>query len=146
MRGTDLVVSIQKSIYDPKSKDDGLRVLVMRCWPRGVKKKRVDIWFKNLGTSKELIRVWKAGMITWAQFRSRYLAELKEEHKQALIRVLVARARKGKVTLLCGCRDPNRCHRMLLREQIQSHSKRYPVIRSPNAKSIREQRHKPAKE
>ena len=141
VRGTDLAVSIQKSIYDPKSKDDGLRVLVMRYWPRGVKKERVDIWFEDLGTSKELIRAWKAGMITWAQFRSRYLAELKEARKQALIRVLAARARKERVTLLCGCRDPNRCHRILLKEQIQSHSKRHAAVQSPDAKSIREQRH-----
>jgi uncharacterized protein YeaO (DUF488 family) len=112
-------ISIQKSIYDPKSKDDGFRVLVMQYWPRGVKKQKIDAWYKDLGTSKELIKTWKAGRITWAQFETRYLADLKEEHKQSLLHELAKRARKEKITLLCGCRDSNQCHRMILKQQIE---------------------------
>jgi len=112
-------ISIQKSIYDPKSKDDGLRVLVMQYWPRGVKKEKIDVWYRDLATSKELIKTWKAGKITWTQFRTRYLADLKEEHKRALLRELAKRAKLEKITLLCGCRDPDRCHRVILKEQIE---------------------------
>ena len=114
-----MAISVQKSIYDPKSKDDGLRVLVMQYWPRGVKKGKVDVWFRELGTSKELIKAWKAGKLTWPEFRKRYLADLKETHKQAVVHELAKRARKGRVTLLCGCRDPNRCHRIILKEEIE---------------------------
>jgi len=114
-----LVISIQKSIYDPKSKDDGLRALVMQYWPRGVKKEKVDVWFKELGTSRELIRAWKTEGLSWPQFRSRYLTELKDARKRALIDELAARGKKEKITLLCGCRDPNRCHRAILKEQIE---------------------------
>ena len=60
-----------KSIYDPKSIDDGFRVLVTRYWPRGVKKEAVDIWFKDLGPAPALIKLWKAGKITWSEFRSK---------------------------------------------------------------------------
>ena len=113
-----MAISAQKSIYDPKSKDDGFRVLVMRYWPRGVSKERVDAWYRDLGTSKELIKAWKAGKISWPELKRRYLSDLKDDHKQALILELAERSKKQKVTLLCGCRDPNRCHRSILKEQI----------------------------
>jgi len=115
-----MVISVQKSIYDPKSRDDGFRVLVMQYWPRGVKKQKIDAWYKDLGTSKELIKAWKAGKMTWPQFKKRYIADLKEEHKQVLIHELAQRAEKERVTLLCGCRDPNTCHRSILKEQIEN--------------------------
>ncbi|HML14992.1 MAG TPA: DUF488 family protein, partial [Xanthobacteraceae bacterium] len=37
-----------KRAYEPASKDDGLRVLVDRLWPRGVSKDRarIDLWLK----------------------------------------------------------------------------------------------------
>jgi uncharacterized protein YeaO (DUF488 family) len=114
-----MAISVQKSIYDPRSKDDGFRVLVMQYWPRGVKKEKIDAWYKDLGTSKELIKAWKAGKVTWPQFKMRYIAELKEKHKQTLVHELAKRAKKEKITLLCGCRDPNTCHRIILKEQIE---------------------------
>lgn len=114
-----MAIYVEKSIYDPKSRDDGLRVLVMRYWPRGIKKVKVDVWFKDLGTSKELIRAWKTGRVTWSEFRKRYISDLKDEQKQAIIRDLANRAKTGKITLLCGCRDPKTCHRTILKEQIE---------------------------
>ena len=112
------MISVQKSIYDPKSRDDGFRVLVMRYWPRGVKK-GVDVWFKELGTSKDLIKAWKAGKVTWLQFKKRYIADLKEERKLVFVHELARLAKKEKITLLCSCRDPNNCHRSILKEQIE---------------------------
>lgn len=112
-------VSIQKSVYDPKSKEDGFRVLVMQYWPRGVRKEKVGAWYRELGTSKELIKAWKTGKVTWPQFKKQYVADLKDEHKQALLRELAKRAKAEKITLLCGCRDPNRCHRSILKELIE---------------------------
>ena len=48
-----------KRIYDAPEKDDGVRVLVDRLWPRGMSKKRaaIDMWAKELAPSKEL-RSW----------------------------------------------------------------------------------------
>jgi len=62
------VISIQKSIYDPKSKNDGLRVLITQYWSRGVKKEMVNVWFKQLGTSNELIK----------EIRERHMARIQE--------------------------------------------------------------------
>jgi uncharacterized protein YeaO (DUF488 family) len=73
-----MAISVQKSIYDPKSKDDGFRVLIMQYWPRGVKKSKIDTWYRELGTSKELIKAWKTRKVTWTQFKRRYIADLKD--------------------------------------------------------------------
>jgi uncharacterized protein YeaO (DUF488 family) len=100
------MISIEKSIYDPKSPNDGLRVLVMRYWPRGIKKDKVDIWFRDLGTSVELIKASET--ISWLEFRKGYLADVKDKSKRAVIRELAKRARTEKLTLLCSCRDHTR--------------------------------------
>jgi len=114
-----LPISVEKCIYDPKSQDDGVRVLVMRFWPRGIKKDKVDLWYREVGTSKDLIKVWKAGKITWPEFRKQYIADLKDEGKQKIIRELAERARTQKISLLCGCHEPETCHRTILKEQIE---------------------------
>jgi uncharacterized protein YeaO (DUF488 family) len=45
-----------KRAYEPASKDDGLRILVERLWPRGVSKQKakIDLWLKDLSPSAEL--------------------------------------------------------------------------------------------
>ncbi len=58
-----------KSIYEQASVNDGLRVLVMRYWPRGIRKEACGLWLKALGPSAGLIREWKDEAIDWAQFR-----------------------------------------------------------------------------
>lgn len=50
-----------KSVYEKREKADGLRVLVTRLWPRGVKKTDVDVWLPALGPSRKLLADYKAG-------------------------------------------------------------------------------------
>ncbi len=108
-----------KRVYHPRSPGDGTRVLVMRLWPRGIKKSHVDSWLKELGAEVPLIRAWKAGTLTsWPEFRRRYLAGLKKAVAQAQLRELKALAQKGRVTLLCACPDESRCHRGLLKRLL----------------------------
>ena len=42
-----------KRAYDSSSNDDGIRFLVERLWPRGVKKTtpRLDAWLKDVAPS-----------------------------------------------------------------------------------------------
>ncbi len=44
-----------KRVYEPAEADDGLRILVDRVWPRGIKKSdlRFDIWAKDVTPSSE---------------------------------------------------------------------------------------------
>ena len=44
-----------KRIYDEADESDGHRLLVMRLWPRGVRKERVDAWDKGLAPTRELL-------------------------------------------------------------------------------------------
>lgn len=113
------MIKIEKNVYDAKDGSDGTRILVMRIWPRGIRKTHVDEWLQDLGTSRQLIKEWKNKRINWNEFRKRYLAEMKEPEKQQLIKRLAERAKHETITLLCSCRDPNRCHRALLKELIE---------------------------
>jgi len=53
------LIKIAKTVFDPPEPSDGKRFLVMRFWPRGISKEKVDSWMKELGTPKEVIRKWK---------------------------------------------------------------------------------------
>jgi uncharacterized protein YeaO (DUF488 family) len=48
---------ITKRIYDKVEKDDRIRILVDRLWPRGLKKKgeiKIDLWLEKVAPSSEL--------------------------------------------------------------------------------------------
>lgn len=112
-----MTVKIDKTIYDKPDRSDGVRVLVMRLWPRGVSKDKVDLWVKEVGTEKELIRLWKSGKLTWKEYSRRYVTSLKG--KESIIEDLATRSKREKITLLCVEKDPARCHRSLLKQQIE---------------------------
>ncbi len=92
----------------------------MRMWPRGVRKEAVDLWLKDVGTTRELIKEWKVGKIRWAQFEKRYLNGMKGELQRKLITEIAGYARKGPITLLCADKDANRCHRSLLKKLVEA--------------------------
>ena len=91
----------------------------MRLWPRGISKDRVDVWMKDLGTERELMKRWKADKVTWREFALAYTAGLRG--REETLKELAAESRNGTITLLCGCRDPVRCHRHLLKQAIQEY-------------------------
>ena len=68
-----------KRAYEAASKDDGLRILVERLWPRGVSKQKakINLWLKTLASSTELRQWYGHDPALWPQFRKRYWAELK---------------------------------------------------------------------
>ncbi len=112
------------SVYSPIKEDDGLRLLVTRYWPRGVKKERVDQWIRGLGPSAPLIKDWKSGAISWSEFEKRYRAEFKDPEKKRLFDELKETARaEAAVVLLCTCKEEERrCHRHLLSAMLRGGS------------------------
>ncbi len=107
-----------KRIFEAPAADDGMRVLIMRYWPRGIRKDKVDVWLRELAPVVPLLRSYLDGAITWAQYVPRYRAGLERpEARQALAEVRRL-ARRGRVTLLCGCPDPQQCHRTLLQRYL----------------------------
>jgi uncharacterized protein YeaO (DUF488 family) len=95
-------------------------VLVMRLWPRGVRKERVDLWLRDLAPDVALMRGFLAGRVPWADYRRRYLAGLTRPEARAALERVAALARQGPVTLLCWCADESRCHRSLLRAHLET--------------------------
>lgn len=105
-----------KRVYDPSSPDDGLRVLTMRLWPRGIAKARVDVWLKELGAELPNLRAYKAGTIDWPEMDRRYRAGLAAPAAAEALAKLRALARDQTVTVMCGCEDESRCHRGILKQ------------------------------
>jgi uncharacterized protein YeaO (DUF488 family) len=113
---------------DPEQEGDGLRVLVCRYRPRGVRKEDEtwDVWLPDLGPSRELhadLYGKRGPPIGWRQYRSRYLAEMRERCE--VLEQIARKVRQGEtVTLLCSsaCHDPERCHRTLLAKLLEKAS------------------------
>jgi uncharacterized protein YeaO (DUF488 family) len=108
-----------KRVKEPREPEDGTRVLVMRLWPRGVKKTHVDAWERDLGPPVELMRGFLDGKVPWADYKREYSKNVKKAGKEKLSE-LRSRAKKGEtITLLCWCPDESRCHRSLLRAILE---------------------------
>jgi uncharacterized protein YeaO (DUF488 family) len=94
-----------KRAYDAPDAEDGMRILVDRLWPRGVKKAdaAIDRWLKDLAPSPELRRWFGHKLERWPEFRRRYRAEL-DRHRD-LVAELRDLARRQRVTLVFGAKD-----------------------------------------
>ncbi|MFI6172944.1 DUF488 domain-containing protein [Nocardia sp. NPDC051052] len=94
-------------VYDEVSPSDGARVLVDRVWPRGMRKDRLDLteWLRDIAPSTELRRWYNHEPERFAEFRRRYLAELKEPGYRAAVDRLEQIAARGDVTLLTATKD-----------------------------------------
>jgi uncharacterized protein YeaO (DUF488 family) len=95
-----------KRVYEPKTADDGYRVLVDRLWPRGLSKDKAgaDLWMKEIGPSNELRKWFNHDPAKWSEFKIRYLKELKD--KSDLIDQLKDLEKKHKkLTLVYGAHD-----------------------------------------
>lgn len=105
-----------KRIYDPPSQEDGFRVLVDRLWPRGVKKEDAALyaWRKDVAPSDKLRRWFGHDPHRWEEFQRRYEAELEANHEG--VQWLLDLARKGRLTLCYGARDPLHNQAVVLRE------------------------------
>jgi len=123
-----------KSVYDPKKKDDGLRILATRFRGRGLPKDRCDIWMANLAPSERLLNRWWNYKIGWGGFTRAYRKELKESlssdannrriknyGQKWTLRLVQLLGRKGPVTLMCHCgnNEPN-CHLRVLKRILAS--------------------------
>ncbi|MDA7997571.1 MAG: DUF488 family protein [Nitrosopumilus sp.] len=105
-----------KSIHAPPADDDGLRVLVTRFHPRGVKRERYDVWCRDLAPSRELLKLHKEDRIRWDKFLRALYSEIRgNEAGWRMIMELNREARKRNVTLLCHERDGMPCHRHLVK-------------------------------
>ena len=64
-----------KRVYEQPDKNDGMRILVDRLWPRGLTKEKagVDLWLKDIAPSTELRKWFNHDPDKWDEFKKRYL-------------------------------------------------------------------------
>ena len=109
-----------KSIYKPVEEEDGLRILITRFYPRGVKREKYDIWVRELAPSAELLKRYKNTEIDWDNFKTTLLNELRDNLESVeVIQTLHSQSQFGDVTLLCYEKDGCPCHRHLVRDLME---------------------------
>ena len=96
-----------KRAYDKKATADGKRILIDRLWPRGLSKAEagIDEWLKELAPSTELRKWFGHDPGKWDEFRKRYLAELSDAEKVALLERIAKTAEHNTVTLIYSAKD-----------------------------------------
>jgi len=126
-------IRIEKHVRQYRSVDDGVRLLIMRYWPRGVAKTTIDNWLISLAPSATLLHALKNGDLKndnqsanqntddqqYKAFTKLYIEEMGSPDSQLCIRGLAQELKTGAtITLLCGCHEPAHCHRSILKKLI----------------------------
>ena len=107
-----------KRVYDPPGADDGLRILIDRLWPRGLAKSKLelDAWPKDLSPSNALRKWYQHDPEKFAEFRKRYVAELKAQGEG--LDELRAAVKGRTVTLLTATKELDLSHAVVLRDLL----------------------------
>jgi uncharacterized protein YeaO (DUF488 family) len=105
-----------KRVYEEPSEKDGTRILVDRLWPRGLTKEKahVDLWLKEIAPTNDLRKWFAHDPAKWAEFKTRYQAELKHNLEQmTLLHQAIA---KAPATLVYGAKDTDHNEAVVLLE------------------------------
>ena len=126
--------------YDVGDQDIGCRLLVDRLWPRGLSKEKLqlDEWLKNLAPSTELRKWFGHRPERWAEFRKRYLAELKDQAEE-VDRLLKLAARR-RVALIYGARDERHNEAVVMKSLLESRRAKSAQAKTGRAASSSEAR------
>lgn len=111
-----------RRVYEQATDDDGLRVLVDRVWPRGLRKDsaRLDHWIKDAAPSTELRKWYGHDPAKFDQFEHRYRDELSDDPQaRAALGRLRELADRDRVTLLTATRDIEHSQAAVLQQLLQ---------------------------
>ncbi|HEU4947602.1 MAG TPA: DUF488 family protein [Kribbella sp.] len=108
-------------MYDEPTPGDGVRVLVDRIWPRGLRKDAaaLDEWAKEIAPSTELRKWYGHVPERFAQFRSRYRDELDAPTERAALDHLRSLADGSVLTLLTATKDLEHSQASVLAELLR---------------------------
>ncbi len=109
-----------KRVYETSRTDDGMRILVDRLWPRGIRKAELqcDLWAKEIAPSVAL-RHWfhDDEAQRWEEFCRRYREELA---RSSVVGELIKRLQGvGKATLLYASKNTERNNAVVLQNYLQ---------------------------
>lgn len=108
-------------IYDKSITPEGIRILIDRLWPRGIKKEdaNIDYWFKEVAPSSELRKWFGHKPERFEEFRLKYLQELRnDEEKCQKVDEICQMLDEDNVILLYGAKDIEKNHAVVLKEEI----------------------------
>lgn len=110
-----------KRAYDPPVASDGVRILVDRLWPRGLRKDdaHFDQWRKDLSPSTELRQFYGHRPERFAEFKTRYLAELRNKEAAAAVAELIDVNRRRSITFVTASRDLTHSEAAVLAKHVQ---------------------------
>ena len=105
-----------KRVYEKPDRDDGIRILVDRLWPRGLTKEKahIDIWLKEIAPSTALRKWFGHDPAKWNEFCEQYIVELKNNTEQR--NVLKEQLINNSLTLLYGAKDEEHNEAVVLKE------------------------------
>lgn len=108
-----------KRAYEGPSSSDGLRILVDRLWPRGLRKEaaRLDAWLKDAAPSPGLRTWYGHDPERWEEFRSLYLEELRA--KPEALKPIREALESSDVTLVYAAKEPSLSHALVLKEFLE---------------------------
>ncbi len=111
-----------RRVYDQPSPDDGVRVLVDRVWPRGLRKAdaKLDDWAKDLAPSTDLRTWYGHDPAKFSEFRQRYIAELDAPGPRTRLAEVHELAVRQPVTLLTATRDIDISQAAVLAELLRA--------------------------
>ncbi len=112
-------VKLQR-VYD-RERQNGMRILVDRLWPRGLQKTDADValWLKEIGPTSELRKWFGHDVARFDEFRTRYIEELeKNPAQQAAFLTLLEEARNQDIILVYGAKDVEHNQAVILREML----------------------------
>ncbi|MGE5642838.1 MAG: DUF488 domain-containing protein [Byssovorax cruenta] len=112
-----------KRVYEEAKASDGVRFLVERLWPRGIKKEdlKMKAWLKDVAPSQDLRKWFAHDPEKWQEFQQRYRDELKA-NPDAWKSILEA-AEQHNVTLLYSARDTEHNSALLLKSFLEKQLK-----------------------
>ncbi|MGC8495940.1 MAG: DUF488 domain-containing protein [Candidatus Micrarchaeia archaeon] len=108
-----------KRVYDDFDVTDGVRILVDRLWPRGIRKnsRNIDMWLKDVAPSTELRKWFSHEPEKWEQFRKKYLKELEENKAVEKLENIIKE--NGTVTLVYSAKDTEHNDAVVLLEFLK---------------------------
>ena len=108
-----------KRVYERAESSDGVRFLVERLWPRGMKREELKMrdWLKEVAPSPSLRSWYGHDPAKWEEFQQRYRAEL-ESNPEAW-KPILEEAIHGDVTLLYSARDTEHNSARLLKSFLE---------------------------
>ena len=110
-----------KRIYEVPDVNDGIRILVDRLWPRGIKKESaaINAWEKGISPSAELRKWFNHDPEKYPEFRRKYMEELDaSEDAEKLLEFVKEHIKSDNITLLYAAKDEEHNNALVLMDWL----------------------------